>query len=41
ILGDYQAMMLMTGSSMRMECERRLLTVDLAVKGRAGERFGL
>jgi hypothetical protein len=26
---------------MRMEGERRLLTVDLAVKGKRGERFGL
>ena len=40
-LGDYCAMMWMPGSAMRMEGERRLLTVDLAVKGRKGERFGL
>ncbi|MCU1689507.1 MAG: enoyl-CoA hydratase [Jatrophihabitantaceae bacterium] len=40
-LGDYQAMMHMPGSAMIKEGERRLLTVDLAVKGRAGERFGL
>jgi len=40
-LGDYQAMMYMPGSTMRMEGERRLLTVDLAVKGKRGERFGL
>lgn len=40
-LGDYQAMMTMPGSTMRMEGERRLLTVDLAVRGRAGDRFGL
>ena len=40
-LGDYQAMMHMPGSAMRMEGERRLLTVDLAVRGRRGERFGL
>ncbi len=40
-LGDYQAMMHMPGSVMRMEGERRLLTVDLAVKGKRGERFGL
>jgi enoyl-CoA hydratase len=40
-LGDYCAMMWMPGSQMRMEGERRLLTVDLAVKGRKGERFGL
>ena len=40
-LGDYQAMMHMPGSAMRMENERRLLTVDLAVRGKRGERFGL
>ena len=40
-LGDYQAMMYMPGSTMRMEGERRLLTVDLAVKGKRGDRFGL
>lgn len=40
-LGDYCAMMWMPGSAMRMEGERRLLTVDLAVRGRKGERFGL
>src|SRR5665213_1704230 len=40
-LGDYQAMMHMPGSTMRMEGERRLLTVDLAVKGKRGDRFGL
>ncbi len=40
-LGDYQAMMYLPGSEMRVEGERRLLTVDLAVKGRRGERFGL
>jgi len=39
-LGDYQAMWHMPGSAMRMEGERRLLTVDLAVKGKRGERFG-
>lgn len=39
-LGDYQAMMYMPGSTMRMDGERRLLTVDLAVKGKRGERFG-
>jgi enoyl-CoA hydratase len=39
-LGDYQAMMHMPGNEMRMEGERRLLSVDLAVKGRRGERFG-
>ena len=40
-LGDYCAMMWMPGSAMRMEGERRLLTVDLAVRGRKGDRFGL
>ena len=39
-LGDYQAMMHMPGLQMRMEGERRLATVDLAVKGRRKERFG-
>jgi enoyl-CoA hydratase len=39
-LGDYCAMMWMPGSQMRMDGERRLLTVDLAVRGRKGERFG-
>lgn len=40
-LGDYVAMMYMPGNEMRMTSERRLLTVDLAVRGRRGERFGL
>jgi len=39
-LGDYQAMMHMPGLEMRLEGARRLLTVDLAVKGRRGERYG-
>jgi enoyl-CoA hydratase len=39
-LGDYQAMMHMPGLQMRLEGERRLATVDLAVKGRRRERFG-
>jgi enoyl-CoA hydratase len=40
-LGDYQAMMYLMGSEqMRVGGERRLLTVDLAVKGRKGERYG-
>ena len=39
-LGDYQAMMHMPGLQMRLEGERRLATVDLAVKGRRGERSG-
>ncbi|MDE2486432.1 MAG: enoyl-CoA hydratase/isomerase family protein [Alphaproteobacteria bacterium] len=40
-LGDYVAMMYMPGNQMRMEGQRRLLSVDLAVRGRRGERFGL
>ncbi|MEI9888039.1 MAG: enoyl-CoA hydratase-related protein [Rhizomicrobium sp.] len=40
-LGDYQAMMYLLGSEqMRVGGERRLLTVDLAVKGRRKERHG-
>ena len=31
----------MPGGSMRMEYVMRLLTVDLAVKGKRGERYGL
>jgi hypothetical protein len=38
--GDYVAMMYLPGEEMRVEGERRLATVDLAVKGRRGERFG-
>lgn len=38
-LGDYVAMMNMRGAG-RVEGERRLLTVDLAVKGLKGERYG-
>lgn len=40
-LGDYVAMMWMPGGDMRVEGVNRLLTVDLAVKGRRGERHGL
>ena len=40
-LGDYQAMMYLPGHEMRAEGGRRMLSVDLAVKGRRGERFGL
>jgi enoyl-CoA hydratase len=40
-LGDYVAMMWMPGREMPVEGVRRLLTVDLAVKGKRGERFGL
>ena len=39
-LGDYQAMMYLPGSTLRMEGERRLLAVDLALQGRRGERPG-
>ena len=39
--GDYVAMKDMRGEDMRVKGERRLATVDLAVKGRRGERFGL
>lgn len=40
-LGDYQAMMYLPGMPHRMEGQRRLHTVDLAIRGRRGERFGL
>jgi enoyl-CoA hydratase len=40
-LGDYVAMMWMPGNEMRVEGQRRLRAVDLAVRGRRGERFGL
>lgn len=40
-LGDYCAMMWMPGNETRVTDERRLRTVDLAVRGRRGERFGL
>jgi enoyl-CoA hydratase len=40
-LGDYQAMMHLPGSALLMEGERRLHTVDLAVRGKRGERAGL
>jgi enoyl-CoA hydratase len=40
-LGDYVAMMWMPGTEMRMTTQRRLHTVDLAVKGRKRERFGM
>ncbi|HEY8574553.1 enoyl-CoA hydratase-related protein [Phenylobacterium sp.] len=40
-LGDYVAMMWMPGGEMRVEGVRRLATVDLAVRGKRGERFGL
>jgi enoyl-CoA hydratase len=39
--GDYFAMMNLLIDEMRVEGGRRLSTVDLAVKGRKGERFGL
>jgi enoyl-CoA hydratase len=40
-LGDYQAMYYLPNSPSRVDGERRLLSVDLAVRGRRGERFGL
>ena len=40
-LGDYVAMMWMPGGEMRVEGVKRLMTVDLAVRGRRGERYGL
>ena len=40
-LGDYCAMMWMPGNETRMTDARRLRTVDLAVRGKRGERFGL
>ncbi len=39
--GDYVAMMHVLADEMRVEGQRRLTTVDLAVRGRKGERFGL
>ncbi len=39
-LGDYVAMKSMPGTEMRVAGERRLATVDLALRGRRGERFG-
>jgi enoyl-CoA hydratase/carnithine racemase len=40
-LGDYQAMMYLLGrEQMRVGGQRRLLTVDLAVKGKKRERYG-
>ena len=39
-LGDYVAMMWMPGNQHRMEGQKRLVSVDLAVKGRKGQRFG-
>ncbi|HXM00720.1 MAG TPA: enoyl-CoA hydratase-related protein [Rhizomicrobium sp.] len=38
--GDYVAMMNVLADEMKVEGARRLMTVDLAVKGRKGERFG-
>jgi len=40
-LGDYCAMMWLPGSNLRLEGKKRMLAVDLAVRGRKGERFGL
>jgi len=39
--GDYFAMMNLLASESRAEGGRRLATVDLAVKGKKGQRFGL
>jgi len=39
-LGDYQAMKYMMGAEMRVPGEKRLATVDLAFRGKKGERFG-
>lgn len=39
-LGDYVAMMYMPGGEMRVPGVNRLSTVDLALRGRRGERFG-
>jgi hypothetical protein len=40
-LGDYQAMMYLVGrDALHMRGSRRLLAVDLAVRGRRGERPG-
>jgi enoyl-CoA hydratase len=39
--GDYVAMMYMPGLDMRTESGLRLRTVDLALRGKAGDRFGL
>ena len=39
--GDYVAMMWMPGVESRTEGGRRLITVDLAVRGKKGDRFGL
>ncbi len=39
-LGDYQAMINTPGSH-RVEGQRRLATVDLAVRGLKGDRYGL
>jgi len=39
-LGDYVAMMNQPGVDLRMEGENRLLAVDLAVRGKRGQRVG-
>ena len=39
-LGDYVAMMFMPGFSTILEDKKRLRAVDLAVRGRRGERYG-
>ena len=40
-LGDYQAMMYLPGAVLRTANGKRMLAVDLALKGLAGERPGL
>jgi enoyl-CoA hydratase len=40
-LGDYVAMRYMPGLDMRVPGQNRLATVDLAVRGKRGDRFGL
>lgn len=39
-LGDYCAMMWMPGSNLRLQGGKRMLAVDLALRGRRGERAG-
>jgi enoyl-CoA hydratase len=39
-LGDYQAMRYMMGAEMRVPGEKRLATVDLAFRGKKGDRYG-
>jgi len=39
-LGDYQAMVYLLGEAMRVSGQKRLATVDLAFRGKKGERYG-